>query len=118
MTPVLEALPPKLNLTTSNYNNDWLSFLDNGTYIMNIIKNMKINFPEFSEYVIKHSGESWVLVNSETSRSEVSVSYLDKLDFIYDIESPIMPARKQFTINLVIEKIEKGRPSICDEVEL
>ncbi len=55
---------------------------------------------------------------NKTSGSEASVGHFEELDFIYDIESSVIPARKQFTVNIVIEKIEKGRPSISDEVEL
>ena len=117
MSPILEALPPKLNLTTSNYNDDWLNFLDNGTYNMNIIKNMQINFPELSKDIIENSDEKWVLINSETSRSEASLQH-PEMDLIYDIESSAISVFKQFTVNLIIGKIEKGNPSICDEVEL
>jgi len=117
MIPIIEVSRPKLNLTTSNYNNDWLDFLDNGTCIMNTIKNMQLSFPEVSKDMIEYSDEQWVLINGETTGSEVSVKH-PEMDFNYDIESPIISARKKFTVNLIIEKIEKGRPSICDEVEL
>lgn len=36
-------------------------------------------------------------------------------DTIDDVESPLMPARNQFIINLIIDRIEKGSPSLCDE---
>ena len=32
-----------------------------------------------------------------------------------DVESPLMAARNQFIINLIIDRIEKGSPSLCDE---
>ncbi len=117
MSPILEALPPKLNLTTSNHNDDWLNFLDNGTNTMNIIKNMQLNFPELSNNIIEHSDEKWILINGETSKSEVFLGH-PEMDLIYDIESLSIPAPKQFAVNLLIGKIEKGHPSICDEVEL
>ena len=41
-----------------------------------------------------------------------------ELDVVDDVESPIMPARNQFAVNLIVDSIEKGRPSLSDEVEL
>jgi len=114
MPPVLEALSPKLSSTTSNYYNEWLNFLDEEAPS---IKHRQIDLPELSICVVERPDGNWILVNGETAGSGRATGQLES-DIVDDVESPVMPARNQFTINLVIERIEKGRPSICDEVEL
>jgi hypothetical protein len=114
MSPILEALPPKLSSTTSNYYNEWLNFLDEDS---SITKQRLFNLPELSVYVVESPDGNWVLVNSETTGSG-RANVQPEFDIIDYVESPIMPARKQFAVNLIIERIEKGLPSICDEVEL
>ena len=114
MSPILEALPPKKTSTASNYYNEWLNFLDENSPV---IQAMQIKFPDLSMCIVERPDGNWVFLNSETSGSERSVEYLES-DVVDDMESPIMPAKNQFVVNLIIERIEKGRPSLCDEAEL
>lgn len=34
------------------------------------------------------------------------------------IESPVMPPKKEFSVTLIVKSIERGRPSICDDLEM
>jgi hypothetical protein len=112
MSPVFEATLPQSSLTTSHYYNEWLGFLDGAV----TMKNRQVHFPDLSICVAERPNGNWVLVNGETSVSGKSIEQLTS-DIIDDVESPVMPARNQFTVNLIIERIEKGSPSFCDEVE-
>ncbi len=114
MSPVIEALPPKKTSTASNYYNEWLNFLDEDTPV---IQTRQIRFPDLSICIVERPDGNWVLLNGETSGSGRSAEYLES-DLVDDVESPIMPAKNQFVVNLIIERIEKGRPSLCDEVDL
>ena len=113
MSPVLEASFPKTNLTTSNYYNEWLNFLDEDT---SFIKNKQISFPDLSMYIVETPEGNWVLVNGETSGSEMSIGKME-LDLVDNIDSPLMPPKRKFKIHVRVRSIKKGRPSICDEVE-
>ncbi len=53
----------------------------------------------------------------ELSQSILNTSFL-QVDFIDEIASPVMPPKKEFNVTLHIKSITKGRPSICDEIEL
>ena len=111
MSPVLEAAPPKSSLTTSHYYNEWLGFLDGAV----TMKNRQVHFPDLSICVVERPDGNWVLVNGETSVSGKSIEQLAS-DIVDDVESPVMPARNQFAVNLIIERIEKGSPSFWYEV--
>lgn len=113
MSPVLGALPPKLRLTASNYYNEWLNFLDEKP---TVIKCQQLNLPELSMCIVGPLDVNWLLVNGETSVSGRSVGH-SELDVVDDIEGLLLPPKNQFAINLFIERIERGRPSLCDEVE-
>jgi len=117
MSSIIQAIPPKVNLTTSTLHDDWLSFLDENGSIIKIIKKMQINFPKLSTYIIELPVESWKLSNIDTTKNEITIVY-PELDIFYEISSPIMPPVDQFTVNIIVDKIEDGLPSICDEVEL
>ncbi|MHB8278674.1 MAG: hypothetical protein ACYDIA_13610 [Candidatus Humimicrobiaceae bacterium] len=117
MSHVLEALQPNLNLTTSNLHDDWLSFLDDNGDTMKTIKKMKINLPKFSLDTIGYYIENWKLGNTDTAINETAIIYQDP-DIFYEITSPVMPPINQLVVNIIVDKIEKGYPSICDEVEL
>jgi len=111
MTPVFEAVPRKRSLTSSNSCNDWLGFLDEKSPI---IIGKCLHFPDLSTYLVGCSDSYWVLINGGTTGSQKAIGQMES-DIVDDIESPLMPARNQFAVNLIIERIEKGRPSICDE---
>ena len=40
------------------------------------------------------------------------------LEIIEEIESPLIPPNKKFQVKLIIKNIRKGKPSVCDEIEL
>ena len=111
MSPVLEAAPPQASLTTSHYYNEWLGFLD-GTIA---ITNRQIHFPDLSISIVERPDGNWVLVNDDTSTSWKSKPFSS--DMVDDVDSPAMPARNQFIISLIVDRIERGKPSFCDEVE-
>ncbi len=114
MSPVLEAMPPKKTSTSSSYYNEWLNFLDEDAFV---IETKQTKFPDLSEYIIERPDSSWTLIDSETSGSEKSVGQLES-DVVDDVESPRMYAKNEFVVNLIIERIERGSPSLCDEEEL
>ena len=116
MSAILEALPPKSTSTTSNYRNEWLDFLDES---LSIVQSRHMQFPELSMHNVKGQNGDWALFESNTSVSGKFIEHLEYLesDVVDDMDSPIMPAKNQFTVDLIIERIEKGRPSVCDEVE-
>jgi hypothetical protein len=114
MTYLTQAFSPQLNLTTSTLQDDWLNFLDENGSIIKIIKKMQIIFPKLS----KGKEElSWKLYSIDTTKNESTITY-PGLDIIYEISSPAMPPLEQFTINIIVDEIEEGLPSICDEIEL
>ncbi len=114
MSLVLEALPSKKCSTASSYYNEWLNFLDEDAPVVHA---KQIKFPELSMCIVERPDGNWVLLNGETSGSGRLSEHLES-DIVDDIESPLMPAKNQFAVNLIIERIEKGRPSICDEAGL
>ena len=112
MSPVLEAAPPKASQTTSNYYNEWLGFLDG----VIVTRNRQVHFPDLSMLIIERPDGNWFLVNGDTSTSGKSVKQFSS-DMMDDINSPVMPARNQFIVSIIIDRIERGNPSFCDEVE-
>lgn len=114
MSPVLEAVQRKSSLTSSSYYNDWLSFLDEKSPV---IMEKWFRFPDLSTYLVERTDGNWVLVNGGTTGNQKAIGQMES-DIVDDIESPIMHAMNQFAVTLIIQRIEKGRPSICDEVGL
>jgi len=114
MSPVLEAIARKRSLTSSNSYNDWLNFLDEKSPI---IIEQWFRFPDLSTYLVERADGNWVITNSGTIASQRSILQMES-DIVDDIDSPLMPAKNQFAINLVIERVERGKPSSCDEVGL
>lgn len=112
MSPVLEATIPQANLTTSHYYNEWLGFLDGNI----AIANRQIHFPDLSGSIVERPDGNWVLVNGDTSTSGKSIKPFSS-DIVDDVDSPVMPARNQFIVSLIVDRIERGKPSFCDEAE-
>ena len=120
MSTITQVFPPKLNLTTSTLQDDWLNFLDENGSIIKTIKKMQIIFPKLSLDIIELPKESWKLHklhNIDTTKNESTIKY-PELDIFYEIPSPFMPPLEQFTVIIIVDEIKEGLPSICDEVEL
>jgi hypothetical protein len=39
-------------------------------------------------------------------------------DYIEEFDAPLMPPKKEFRIKLIVKSIERGKPSICDDLEI
>lgn len=44
--------------------------------------------------------------------------YSKTFEIIEETEGPLIPPNKKFQVKLIIKKIRKGKPSVCDEIEL
>ena len=113
MSPILKAGLPKKSPTCLDQDDDWLNFLDE-KYL--IVEAKKYIFPKLAIDLVEGIDGNWSLENDETGRNVKSFYQLEP-DIVDDIDSPVMPPKNQFTINLIVKKIERGRPSICDEIE-
>ncbi len=116
MEKVIEALPARLNVSTSNYYNEWLGFLEEYIIPLNLITDYKrINFTDELIRILEMSTGIQIMDIDETSKSEI---YSSEQNIIinHEIPSPLMPPNKSINIKVIVKNIEKGIPSICDEI--
>lgn len=62
--------------------------------------------------------EPWSYEKNDTAEAIPSTNLLVFDDYIDEIESPVMPPKKEFRVELIIRSIERGKPSICDDYEI
>ncbi len=61
------------------------------------------------------TSEPWSYAKNDTAEAILSTNLLTFDDYIDEIESPVMPPKKEFRVELIIKSIERGKPSICDD---
>ena len=64
------------------------------------------------------SDEPWSYEKDDTAKAIPSPNLLVFDDYIDVIESPVMPPKKEFRVELIVRSIERGKPSICDDFEI
>lgn len=114
MSPVREAVLPKKDLTSSHHDEDWFGSSDK---IEPFVKDSIFQLPELTSLLVDLPDKNWRLSKGETERT-VEIQYFSGIDLVNEIESPALPAKNKFHIKLKVKSIKRGRPSICDEVEL
>lgn len=112
METVIEAFPAKHNISTSNYNYEYFGYLDENIVPLEDEKKYLIdalirifNKPVFNK----------IIDIDITAKSEESYFERNMISG-HEISSPLMSPKKIIDIEVIIESIEKGAPSICDEI--
>jgi hypothetical protein len=65
---------------------------------------------------VQHTGNGGANMQKQ-ARQNSGKSKPFSSDIVDDIDSLAMPARDQFIISLIVDRIERGEPSFCDDVE-
>ncbi len=112
MSPVLEVTLPRRNVSTSNYYNEWEGFIDED---LEFFKALNDKFFKLLKDTKEYPAVSNILSGNETTRNEIPI-FQSNLEYFLEVSSPLMPPKKEYIVDLIIEKIEKGKPSICDEI--
>ena len=112
MSPVLEARLPEGTLTGSESNEAWREYFDRPNFYP---KEMTFQLPDF--ILVETNNWKWSSLKTDTARID-ETRYLYKIDIIDEIQSLRILPRNEFQIKLHIKSITRGRPSICDEIEL
>lgn len=116
METVIEAFSAKNNASTPNYNYEWLGYQDEDIIPITLVKKNEIkNFTNALIRIFNKPIFNKIIDIDITSKSEVS--NLESNTIIgQELISPLMPPKKVIDIEVVIESIEKGTPSIFDEI--
>lgn len=112
MSPIIEATLPRRNVSESNYYNEWEDFMDEN---LEFLKDLNNHLLKLLKDTKEYPAESNILSGNETTRNEIPI-FQSNLEYFLEVSSPLMPPKKEYTVDLIIEKIEKGTPSICDEI--
>lgn len=62
--------------------------------------------------------EPWSYEKNDTAELISSNNLVAFDSYIGEIESPVMPPKKEFRVELIVRSIERGKPSICDDFEI
>jgi hypothetical protein len=108
MSPVLDAKKPKKALTNSQ---------------KDVFRNLEINnnyvegklfcFPELYVTLV----DAWELPPNTVTTSTINTLHM-AIETLDKFEGPLMPPKRKFRVRLNIREIKRGKPSICDDIEV
>ena len=70
---------------------------------------------ELSSFI---SDEPWSYEKDDTAKAILSSNLRVFDDYIDVVESPVMPPKKEFPVELIVRSIERGKPFVCEDFEV
>jgi len=107
------------NLTNSCYDSNFYGDMQNSERDKKLSRNINCSPSCFDEImpVLLANCEKPLSIDTLSIIADAGMEYLPQVDFIDEIDGPLMPPKREFKVMLHIKSINKGRPSICNDIE-
>lgn len=86
--------------------------------LSNITTILKEQFNSLITEYLFFTSEPWSYEKNDTAEVIPSINLKVFDNYIYIIESPVMPPKKEFRVELIVRNIQRGKPSIYDDYEI